>query len=130
MRSSLPRAGSCLLAVHLGLFQAVATASAAVMVLNSTPLNQFLARHPDYFFEAPVEMGRINPDNLQILLSHVKCAAFELPLTHADREFWPGLIDETICELVRSDDLAVRRRSSGPIAVWTGNGWPAHSPTE
>ncbi len=54
-------------------------ASAAVMVANSTPLNQFIAKHPDYFFDAKVEEARINPENLHILLSHVKCAAFELP---------------------------------------------------
>ena len=48
----------------------------AVLVANSTPLNQFIAKHPDYFFDAPVEQARINPDNLQILVNHVKCAAF------------------------------------------------------
>src|SRR5258707_6757984 len=51
------------------------------MVCSSTPLNQFIARHPDYFFDAPVEQARINPDNLHILVSHIKCAAFELPFT-------------------------------------------------
>src|SRR5467141_767494 len=60
--------------------------SVAVLVANSTPLNQFVARHPDYFFDAPVEQGRINPDNLHILVSHVKCAAFELPFG-ADEAF-------------------------------------------
>jgi DEAD/DEAH box helicase domain-containing protein len=54
-----------------------------VLVTNSTPLNQFIARNPDYFFGAPVEQARINPDNLQILVSHIKCARFELPFTAA-----------------------------------------------
>ena len=54
--------------------------SVAVLVANSTPLDQYIAQHPDYFFDAPVEQARINPDNLHILVSHVKCAAFELPL--------------------------------------------------
>ena len=58
--------------------------SVAVLVANSTPLNQFIARHPEYFFEAPVERARINPDNLQILVDHIKCAAFELPFTSGD----------------------------------------------
>ena len=57
----------------------------AVLVANSTPLNQYVAKHPDYFFGAPVEEGRINPDNLQILVNHVKCAAFELPFTAGER---------------------------------------------
>src|SRR5258707_14544104 len=51
------------------------------MVCSSTPLNQFIARHPDYFFDAPVEQARINAENLHILVSHIKCAAFELPFT-------------------------------------------------
>jgi len=59
--------------------------SSAVLVATSAPLNQFIAKHPEYFFEAPVERARINPDNLQILLSHVKCAAFELPFADGRR---------------------------------------------
>src|SRR6185295_3363747 len=59
--------------------------SVAVLVANSTPLNQFIAKNPDYFFGAPVEQARLNPDNLQILVNHVKCAAFELPLAPEER---------------------------------------------
>src|SRR4030095_7946570 len=55
--------------------------SAAVLVASSAPLDQFVVRHPDYFFEAPPEHALINPDNLHILVDHVKCAAFELPFT-------------------------------------------------
>src|SRR4030095_14274978 len=50
-----------------------------VSARTSPPLNQFIAKNPDYFFGAPVEQARLNPDNLQILVNHVKCAAFELP---------------------------------------------------
>jgi DEAD/DEAH box helicase domain-containing protein len=53
--------------------------SLAVLVTNSTPLDQFLARDPSFVTGAPVETARIDPDNLDILLSHLKCAAFELP---------------------------------------------------
>jgi DEAD/DEAH box helicase domain-containing protein len=63
--------------------------SAAVLVASSAPLDQFVVRHPDYFFGATPEQALINPDNLQILLDHVKCAAFELPFT-ADETFGPG----------------------------------------
>ncbi len=38
-------------------------------------------QNPDYFFETTPEHARINPDNLSILLSHLKCACFELPMT-------------------------------------------------
>jgi len=53
--------------------------SVAVFVANSNPLNQFIVNHPDYFFGGSPEHGLINPDNLSILVDHIKCASFELP---------------------------------------------------
>ena len=55
--------------------------SAAVLVASSAPIDQFVIRHPEYFFGASPEHALVNPDNLHILLDHVKCAAFELPFT-------------------------------------------------
>ena len=55
--------------------------SAAVMVASSAPIDQFVARHPSFFFDASPEHALVNPDNLHILVDHVKCAAFELPFT-------------------------------------------------
>ena len=66
--------------------------SFAVLVTNSSPLNQYLARNPDYLFETSPEGGFINPDNLVIRASHLKCAAFELPFER-DEEFGPGAVD-------------------------------------
>lgn len=51
----------------------------AVLVARSHPLDQFLMANPHYFFGSSPEHARINPDNLTILVDHVKCAAFELP---------------------------------------------------
>ncbi len=58
--------------------------SAAVLVASSAPIDQFVVRNPSYFFDAPPEHALINPDNLHILVDHVKCAAFELPFTTAE----------------------------------------------
>lgn len=55
--------------------------SAVIMVGRSDPLDQFLMQNPDYFFGTTPEQARINPDNLSILLSHLKCACFEIPMT-------------------------------------------------
>src|SRR5207247_5369375 len=94
--------------------------SVAVMVANSTPLNQFIARHPDYFFGAPVEQGRINPDNLHILVSHVKCAAFELPLA-ADETF--GKEDlHGILQFLEEERLVHRAADRWH---WTSESYPA-----
>ncbi|MGE5506896.1 MAG: DEAD/DEAH box helicase [Chitinophagales bacterium] len=53
--------------------------SLAVFVASSNPLDQYLITHPDYFFGRAPEEAFVNPDNLPILISHLKCAAFELP---------------------------------------------------
>lgn len=55
-----------------------------VLIGNSSPLNQFIIQNPQYFFARGVEGARINPDNLMILVSHIKCAAFELPFTQEE----------------------------------------------
>ena len=61
------------------------TRSAAVLVASSAPIDQFIVQHPSYFFEASPERALVDPDNLHILVDHIKCAAFELPFTTADR---------------------------------------------
>ncbi|MCA1560217.1 MAG: DEAD/DEAH box helicase, partial [Acidobacteria bacterium] len=61
------------------------TRSAAVLVASSAPIDQFIVRNPAYFFGASPEHALINPDNLHILLDHVKCAAFELPFKDDER---------------------------------------------
>jgi DEAD/DEAH box helicase domain-containing protein len=53
--------------------------SIGVLVASSSPLDQYLAREPEFLLGAPVEEARIDPDNVEILIQHLKCAAFELP---------------------------------------------------
>ena len=59
--------------------------SVAVLIGRSLPLDQFLMENPDYFFGRSPEHGLVNPDNLLILLNHIKCAAFELPFKDGER---------------------------------------------
>jgi len=72
--------------------------SAAILVASSAPIDQFVVRHPDYFFGASPEHALINPDNLHILLDHVKCAAFELPFT-SDEVFGTMNVQEILAVL-------------------------------
>ncbi|MBI2878192.1 MAG: DEAD/DEAH box helicase [Candidatus Rokubacteria bacterium] len=58
--------------------------AAAILVASSSPLDQFMVTHPEYFFGASPEHGLINPDNPHILVSHLKCAAFELPFAEGE----------------------------------------------
>ena len=59
--------------------------SLAVLIARSAPMDQFLAENPEYFFARSPEFCRINPDNLLILLHHIKSAAFELPFEQGER---------------------------------------------
>src|SRR5690348_16397556 len=71
--------------------------SCAVFVASSAPLDQFIVQHPDYFFGRSPEHAQIQPDNLEILVNHLKCAAFELPIS-PDETFGnvdlPGLCEQ------------------------------------
>jgi DEAD/DEAH box helicase domain-containing protein len=59
--------------------------SCAVFVASSAPLDQFIVQHPDYFFGSSPEHAHIQPDNLEILVNHLKCAAFELPISPEEK---------------------------------------------
>ena len=58
--------------------------SLAVLVTSASPLDQFLARNPEYFFEGSPEQALINPNNPLILLGHLQCATYELPFKQAE----------------------------------------------
>ena len=59
--------------------------SAALLVATSAPLDQFMVTHPEYLFGTPPEHARVNPNNPFILVNHLKCAAFELPIAEDER---------------------------------------------
>ncbi|HEY8742979.1 MAG TPA: DEAD/DEAH box helicase [Chloroflexota bacterium] len=72
--------------------------SVAILVASSTPLDQYIASHPEYLFSSSVEGATANPSNPLILNAHVKCGAFELPF--ADGELLGNLpIDGALGEL-------------------------------
>ncbi len=103
-------------------------ASAAVLVAGDDQLDQWLATHPDELLTRAPEPAIVNPANPYVLDPHLRCAAHELPLTHADARWWPDVLDDGVRRLVQSDDLLVRHRGrrDEPIAVWNGTGWPSH----
>ncbi len=96
--------------------------SCAVMVGSSAPLDQYIMSHPDYFFGRAPEHGLINPDNLYILLSHLKCAAFELPFA-ADETFAGGSTPETLAFLAEQGIL----HRSGDKYHWADQSFPAEA---
>jgi len=53
--------------------------SIAVLVCSSDSLDQYLAREPHYLLDSTAEEARIDPSNVEVLIQHLKCAAFEAP---------------------------------------------------
>ncbi len=97
-----------------------ASRSAAVMVASSAPIDQFVVRHPSYFFDASPERALIDPDNLHILVDHIKCAAFELPFTPAE-QFGRHDLQE-ILGLLAEQGLV---HDAGQQYTWTSESYPA-----
>jgi DEAD/DEAH box helicase domain-containing protein len=95
--------------------------SAAVLVASSAPLDQFVVRHPSYFFDAPPEHALVNPDNLHILVDHVKCAAFELPFT-TDEAFGRHDVQEVLAVLEERDFV---HQGEDGAWQWTSESYPA-----
>jgi len=94
--------------------------SASILVASSSPLDQFIINHPEYFFEASPEHGLINPNNLYILVNHIKCAAFELPFT--DGETFGG---EPIHEILAFLEEEGILRHVGGRWHWMAESFPA-----
>lgn len=95
----------------------------AVLVASSSPLDQFLVRHPDYFFDRTPELGLINPDNLLILLAHLRCAAFELPFQAG--EGFGSLDGERVGEFLEYLQSEGVLHRSGPKYFWAADQYPA-----
>jgi DEAD/DEAH box helicase domain-containing protein len=96
--------------------------SLGVLVATSDPLDQYLVRHPEFFFDASPEQARIHPDQLLILLDHVRCAAFELPFQ--DGETFGG---EDLVEMLgylRDEGLL---QHQGGRWYWTADSYPAQA---
>ena len=94
--------------------------SCAVFIASSAPLDQFIVQHPDYFFGSSPEHAHIQPDNLEILVNHLKCAAFELPIS-ADERF--GNVD--LPELCEQLGEAGFLHQSGGNWHWIDEAYPA-----
>ncbi len=94
--------------------------SLAVLVASSAPLDQFIVEHPEYFFGQPPERATINPDNTEILINHLKCAAFELPIKEGEK-FGPHDTTE-LCEFLKELGLV---NLSAKAWHWTSDTYPA-----
>jgi len=74
--------------------------SLAILLAGNDPVDQYLWRHPDYFFAQTPEHAVVDPENPYVLANHLKAAAFELPLDERDVERF-GPLAGPIAEVLR-----------------------------
>jgi DEAD/DEAH box helicase domain-containing protein len=82
--------------------------SLSVLVAQDGPLDQYLMRHPDFFFGRAHEHARIKPDNPYVLGPHLACAAYELPLTAADGDLFGAALTGQLRDLTSEGTLVER----------------------
>ena len=96
-------------------------ASIVFYVASSAPVDQYIVNHPDYFLRQSPEHALLNPDNLYILLSHFKCAAFELPFEDGD-SFGSAPAPDTMLDYLADADIL---RHVGGRYHWAAEDFPA-----
>jgi len=93
-----------------------------VLVASSLPLDQYIIRNPEFFLGASPEQARIDPDQLLILLDHIRCAAFELPFRDGD-VFGKEDLNEMLAYLQEHGVL----HHEGGQWHWMDDSYPANS---
>jgi DEAD/DEAH box helicase domain-containing protein len=108
--------------------------SLAILVASSSPLDQYIIAHPEYFFGRSPEKARIDPDNPYIFMDHLKCAAFELPFAvgesfgdaeNVDANEAPdpaGSATEEGLSLLEEEGIV---RKTGGRWYWSDQGYPS-----
>lgn len=97
--------------------------SLAALIASASPLDQFLVSHPEYLTETSPERALINPNNLLILLNHLKCSLFELPF--GSQESYGNVPSEIIRELIGLLLSANLSYSSGDKYFWVADQYPS-----
>ncbi|MEO6351375.1 MAG: DEAD/DEAH box helicase [Candidatus Limnocylindrales bacterium] len=86
--------------------------SVAILVAGAGAVDQFVATHPEYLFDASPEEARLDPTNLHVLLAHVRAAAFEFPFASGDS-----------LSGVPTDDLLYFLAEEGHVRLADDNRW-------
>ncbi|MBA3851937.1 MAG: DEAD/DEAH box helicase [Chloroflexi bacterium] len=95
--------------------------SAAVLVAGAGPVDQYVASHPEHLFEGTPEEARIDPDNLHVLLAHLRAATFELPFASGER-FGLAPADDLLAFLAEEGHV---RQAQDRRWYWASENFPA-----
>jgi DEAD/DEAH box helicase domain-containing protein len=95
--------------------------SVAVLVASASPVDQYVVHHPEFLLDGAPEEARLDPDNLHVLLAHLRAAAFELPFEPGER-FGPVAADDLLAFL--AEEGHVRQAADGRW-YWSSENFPA-----
>lgn len=113
------------------------TVALVVLIATSAPIDQYIIGHPEYFFDQPPESATVDPNNLIVLTSHLKCAAFEIPFVEGEAfgldprstgEILDYLADNRVLRKVRNkwhwsadtypaSDISLRTAAPGNVVI-------------
>ncbi|MBA7600052.1 hypothetical protein ES703_07099 [subsurface metagenome] len=93
--------------------------SLSFLVALDNPLDQYLMRHPDFFFQKSFENALVNPANPYILRAHLLCAAWEWPLSGTDEAIFGSAFSQERRVLEEQGMLRERRRRWYPSTAVT-----------
>jgi DEAD/DEAH box helicase domain-containing protein len=95
--------------------------SVAILVASASPVDQYVIHHPEYLLAHTPEEARVDPDNLHILLAHLRAATFELPFEPGE-VFGPAPADDLLAFL--GEEGHVRQAGDGRW-YWSSENFPA-----
>ena len=98
-------------------------ASLAILVATPGALDQYIVRHPEFILEQSPEHALINPDNLLLLVDHLRCAAFELPFTPGEGFGDSPFARDVLALLVEQGEL----HADATGYFWAGAAYPARA---
>ena len=97
--------------------------SVSVLIAGGGPVDRYVVEHPEFLLDSPPEEARLDPDNLHVLLGHLKAACFELPFEPGER-FGPGEAEPLLAFL---GEEGLVRRAGDERWYWSNENFPASS---
>jgi DEAD/DEAH box helicase domain-containing protein len=95
--------------------------SVGVFIASASPVDQYVVHHPEFVLQGTPEEARCDPDNLHVLLAHLRCATFERPFEPGE-VFGPAPADDLLAFLGESGHV---RQGDDGRWYWSSENFPA-----
>src|SRR6476660_3189291 len=95
--------------------------SVGILVSSGAPVDRYVVHHPEFLLDGQSEEARLDPDNLHILIAHLRCATFELPFEPGE-VFGPGPADDLLAFVGESGHI---RQADDGRWYWSSENFPA-----